>query len=271
METPAPLLGRTLVIVAHPDDETLGCGALLQRMREPRVVFCTDGAPRNRYFWASHGSREAYAQARRREAREALAIVGIDGCDFLPAAECPGAFLDQDLFLAVPEALRALAELIARHHPEALLSHAYEGGHPDHDACSFLTSVAAREHHLPAWEFPLYHRTPEGEMRRQEFLQLNGSEVLLDITAEETERKGRMVGCYLSQGSRLEGFHPAIERLRPMAAYDFTCPPHEGPLNYEVWQWPVSGAQVAGALCACRAKREPRELEAPGPGVREVA
>jgi hypothetical protein len=108
-------------------------------------------------------------------------------------------------------------------------------------------------------------------MRRQEFLQANGSEVLVEITAEEAGRKGRMLACYLSQGARLQGFNLGIERLRPMAAYDFKRPPHEGPLNYEVWQWPVSGAQVVGALCACRAKREPRELEAPGPGVREVA
>lgn len=40
-----PLLGKTLVLVAHPDDETGGCSALLQRVREPIVVFATSGAP----------------------------------------------------------------------------------------------------------------------------------------------------------------------------------------------------------------------------------
>ena len=48
----APLLGRTLVIVAHPDDETITCGGLLQRMRDPCVVFATDGAPEDAYFWS---------------------------------------------------------------------------------------------------------------------------------------------------------------------------------------------------------------------------
>src|SRR3954464_14150939 len=45
MDLLAPLLGRTLVIVAHPDDEAVACAALLQRMREAHVLFCTDGGP----------------------------------------------------------------------------------------------------------------------------------------------------------------------------------------------------------------------------------
>ena len=69
MEQLAPLLGRTLVIVGHPDDEAVGCGGLLQRMREPIVLFCTDGAPRDPFFWERYGSREAYARERREEVR----------------------------------------------------------------------------------------------------------------------------------------------------------------------------------------------------------
>ena len=69
----APLLGRTLVIVAHPDDETITCGGLLQRMRDPCVVFATDGAPEDAYFWSRFGSRERYAAIREQEAQAALA------------------------------------------------------------------------------------------------------------------------------------------------------------------------------------------------------
>jgi hypothetical protein len=54
-----PLLGRTLVLVAHPDDETGGCAALLQRMQQPIVVFATNGAPDDEFFWGPFGSREA--------------------------------------------------------------------------------------------------------------------------------------------------------------------------------------------------------------------
>src|SRR5207248_225254 len=57
MDDLEPLLGRTLVLVAHQDDETIGCGALLQRMRDPLVVFGTDGAPRDQKFWHGLGTR----------------------------------------------------------------------------------------------------------------------------------------------------------------------------------------------------------------------
>jgi LmbE family N-acetylglucosaminyl deacetylase len=60
----SPLLGRTLVLVAHPDDEAVGCGALMQRMHEPVVVFATDGAPRDDYFWKTYGSRLRYSRVR---------------------------------------------------------------------------------------------------------------------------------------------------------------------------------------------------------------
>jgi hypothetical protein len=49
------LLGRTLFVLAHPDDET-ACAALLQRTRNPVVLFCTDGAPASEYFWGRYGS-----------------------------------------------------------------------------------------------------------------------------------------------------------------------------------------------------------------------
>src|SRR5215469_756365 len=74
----SPLLGRTLVVVPHPDDETISCGGLLQHMREPVVVFATDGAPEDDFFWRRFGSREAYAAVREQEARVALAAVGVN-------------------------------------------------------------------------------------------------------------------------------------------------------------------------------------------------
>src|SRR5262249_37360443 len=60
-----PLLGATLILVAHPDDEVIACGALMQRMEKAVVLFATDGAPRDERFWKQHGSRYAYAGLRR--------------------------------------------------------------------------------------------------------------------------------------------------------------------------------------------------------------
>jgi LmbE family N-acetylglucosaminyl deacetylase len=66
--------GRTVLVVAHPDDETLGCGALLARFADLTIIHVTDGAPRRGDDAARAGfsSPDAYAEARRRELREAL-------------------------------------------------------------------------------------------------------------------------------------------------------------------------------------------------------
>jgi|SRR5690242_17372390 len=274
MERLAPLLGRTLVIVAHPDDEAVGCGAIIQRMREPLVLFATDGAPRGRYFWDKFSSREEYAHVRREEARRALGELGVSTLHFLAPLDDPdNPFVDQDLFLNIPKALEALSEIVANMRPDALLTLAYEGGHPDHDTCAFLTWWIAREHVLPAWEMPLYHRSVDGTSARQEFMIPEGGEVLVDATLDEVERKRRAIRQYVSQGDIMAWFNPAIERLRPQAAYDFSRPPHPGLLNYEAWQWPVTGSQLVQAFQCCidchlHPQEEPQQ---PGAAIKGLA
>lgn len=246
MDALAPLLGTTLVLVAHPDDEAVGCGALLQRMREPAVVFATDGAPRDRYFWEKCGSREAYAELRRGEARAALGLVGVRHVEFLRAGE--GCITDQELFRTLGPALESLAALLRRYQPQALLTLAYEGGHPDHDSCSFLVSVLARRFRLPAWEMPLYFRRTDGAPLAQQFRELNGTEAVLEPSAQEQRVKHEMLAAYASQGEVLKQFSAAREWFRPQAAYDYTQPPHPGVLNYEAWGWPIKGTEVSAAF-----------------------
>ena len=273
MERLAPLLGKTLVIVAHPDDEIVGCGALLQRVREPLVLFATDGAPRNQFFWEKYGSREAYVHIRREEARAALAQIGVAGVEFLSPTGNPGQpFVDQDLFLNVPRALEAITEIVTHVRPEALLTLAYEGGHPDHDTCAFLAWWIAREFVLPVWEMPLYHRSAAGVMVKQEFITPEGDEVLFDTTLAEVRRKRKAFDAYASQHDTLDLFNPAVERFRPQASYDFRRPPHPGVLNYESWQWPVTGSQLVqafGCCIDCHLRRF--EVQHPGSAIRGLA
>ena len=271
VEQIAPLMGRTLVLVSHPDDETIGAGVLLRRMREPIVVFATDGAPRDRFFWEKHGSRAAYADARRREAEAALAIAGVKNFHFLSDPADRGGFVDQDLFLWIPQAMERVQELIVRYRPEAILTHSYEGGHPDHDTCSFLGTQLAQHHELPLWEFPLYHRSTDGVLTRQEFMTAVGTEALLDITVPEVEIKKRMIAAHASQAATLADFLPSVERFRPMVTYDFSRPPHVGMLNYEAWQWPVTGSQIVGAFRCCLNPRCREDIHSSEPGVRTVA
>jgi N-acetylglucosamine malate deacetylase 2 len=43
----ADIMVPVAVVVAHPDDETIGCGAILRRLPLVRLVHVTDGAPRD--------------------------------------------------------------------------------------------------------------------------------------------------------------------------------------------------------------------------------
>lgn len=244
----APLLGRTLLLVAHPDDETVGCAALLQRVREPIVAFATDGAPRDPHFWSSYGSRLQYARVREEEARRALGMIGVSEVEFmgLQPVETEG-IADQELYVNLRIAFERISALILRHRPRALLTHAYEGGHPDHDSCSFLGAQLAARHGLHVWEFPLYHRHSEGNIAHQRFVvPSDREEGLLEITPEEADNKRRMLDAYVSQRTILSEFDPNLERFRSQHEYDYSLPPHEGVLNYEAWGWHITGSE----LCA---------------------
>ena len=47
------------IVIAHPDDEAIACGALMSRLRNVNVVFVTDGSP-------VHGPHAARAGCARR-------------------------------------------------------------------------------------------------------------------------------------------------------------------------------------------------------------
>ena len=241
------LLGRTLVLVAHPDDEAVGCGALLQRMRNPVVLFCTDGAPHDAYFWRRYGSRQSYADLRRAEAQAALAHVGVTQVEFLKSPVDQALFVDQELFRCLTPAAAQITSVLAAVRPEAILTLAYEGGHPDHDACTVLGSTLGAEHDIPVWEFPLYHRSEGEDIIVQRFLSSDeGIEVR--PTQDEIRRKREMVAKYASQGDVLANFAIDREVVRPMTSYDFTRPPHSGRTNYECWKWRMSAEEVTAAF-----------------------
>lgn len=242
------LLARTLVLVAHADDECIAFGGLLQRMRDPVVVFATNSSPADPYFWKQYGSREAYAELRRREALESMRFAGVKDVIFL--SDLPGGegIADQELFRNLRPAFDLLADIMRRRMTTALLTLAYEGGHPDHDSCSFLAAQLGKLAELPVWEAPLYHGNPDGSGTFQEFITPTGTEVDVKPTEAELERKRQMCLAYASQGDFLSHFKLTPEIVRPQLAYDHTQPPHAGKTNYEFWQWSMTANEVCAAF-----------------------
>lgn len=248
MEHLEQLLGTTVMLVAHPDDEVIAFAGLMQRMKKAVVVFATNGSPRDPYFWKDHGSRDHYAEVRRQEAKDALSIAGAKPV-FLSDQVWDG-IDDQELFRRLPQAVKAFEQTLDQFAPDSLLTLAYEGGHPDHDACSFICSWVGRRRSIPVWESPLYHRDPDGSGAVQTFPSATGHEIDLKVEGEALEKKLRMFHTYRSQKLVLDGFRPEIEQFRPMADYDFTRPPLRWKLNYEIWQWSMTGEEVSNAFAS---------------------
>jgi N-acetylglucosamine malate deacetylase 2 len=238
-------LPRTMVVIAHPDDETVGAGSRLHRLAPARFVHVTDGAPRDGHDASRHGFTPAeYAAARRRELEAALALCDIPSTQLL-ALEYP----DQQASLHLAELAARLAGHFAEERIEAVLTHSYEGGHPDHDATAFAVHAAAalmharREAPPDIVEMALYHLDRKG-LRGREFLPDADADreiATVHLTPEEQRHKRALVACFATQSETLRNLCFDVERFRPAPRYDFLAPPHAGKLYYEQHPWGMSG------------------------------
>jgi N-acetylglucosamine malate deacetylase 2 len=134
----------------------------------------------------------------------------------------------------VPLHLRHVRSYVEAFGAGRVYTHAYEGGHPDHDAMALALSG------LPGvWEFPLYHGYG-AEFTAHAFLD-GEPETAVVFSASDQVLKREWLDCFASQ-RRVTGRFPVERELfRPMRDYDFSHPPHPGELYYERrklgWTW----------------------------------
>ena len=241
---------RVLFLAAHPDDETIGASCVLGRISDCTVFYLTDGAPRDPRWRSPHvdGSREYYACVRAEEAASALALVGV------PAARIR--FLggvDQEAIYEVQRLTDQFGLAVQNLQPSVIITHPYEGGHPDHDTAALVSHLALRntEQRLGSrpdlLEMTSYHAA-QGRRISGEFLPSPTSaespasnSMTLKLSDTERSLKARMLGCYVSQWHVLSEFPLEPERLRVAPSYDFAQPPHEGKLYSACLQWPLTG------------------------------
>lgn len=237
---------RCSIIVAHPADEVIGAGGLISKLKDVTVIHLTDGAPRNERIAYEAGFEDIaeYGRARRRECISALALVNVPE-DHIHELDIG----DHQAPQFLTELSKRLSSLLQEFAPEVVLTHPYEGGHPDHDATAFATNAAVRllrRHGIRApmvFEMAL-HPGSDGEKRVLDFLPGSGREtttLMLDQEAEDLKR--RMYDCFATQREALRENPIGPERFRRPPPYDFTMPPQSGKLNYENFDREFTGQQ----------------------------
>lgn len=183
---------RVCVFAPHPDDETLGCGGLLQQLAangNPMVlVHVTNGTQ-------SHPNSQIYPpeqldSIRPQESQSALQVLGVAQQVTTIALELS----DGNVFAQRSQFNEKLATIIQPN--DILVTPFRHDGHPDHEATGQVVAAFAKQHQLPCyqvliwawhWAKPADSRIPWHNATR------------LDLTAEQVQRKTQAIACFKSQ------------------------------------------------------------------------
>ncbi|HLD50102.1 MAG TPA: PIG-L deacetylase family protein [bacterium] len=140
-------MNRILVVSPHPDDESLGCGGTLRKHvvegDEVHVIFITSGEQ------GGHGrSSEETLEIREREAKEAVAILGIAHLDFWRVPDTA--------FRITPRLVKKLQDKIRAWRPHAVYVTHDREMHPAHRAAAQLVKRALSNGEAPASKPDVY-------------------------------------------------------------------------------------------------------------------
>lgn len=150
---PTDLQGAIVVLAPHPDDETLGCGGVIQRVassaKSVHVVLMTDGA------------------AARASASSAVDLAALRRGELLAAGQRLGLREEQYQFLHLPdgalsshldEATARMVEVLASLRPDVILAPYRFDWHPDHQATAraLAGALEAYPNELVVYEYTVW-------------------------------------------------------------------------------------------------------------------
>jgi N-acetylglucosamine malate deacetylase 2 len=208
-----------LIVASHPDDEVVGTGSLLQKIKKVSFLHSTDGAPLNVTYNGLSGT--AYSELRYREFYNALKTASV-----IPQYHIKLGFIDQRTSFSLVELTMKMIEAIKFIKPDFIFLQPFEGGHPDHDSTTFAVHNAVEllkeEGICPKLvEYTMYFNN-NGLIQTGEFYSAVKPVCRKDLNTEEQQLKKKMLDCFSSQADTLKHFHTKFEKFREAPIYNFT-------------------------------------------------
>lgn len=237
LRKPIERASEIAIVVAHQDDESIAYGSLIPRIPESTIIHITDGAPDDPKLWRGAEKREQYAHIRARELDIARERAGHTG------EQISFEVADQKAVLHLTESVRRLAGIIEKKGIRVLMTHAYEGGHPDHDSVAFIVHAVKellKRHSVEVSiiEAPLY-RMVGSESMFQNFTPSTETKIIeLDLTKDEMIAKSMLYDAHRSQeevfNQQSENRNMSTEKewVREAPKYDFSKLPNGGNLSH---------------------------------------
>lgn len=219
-------LQKVLIFAAHPDDEVLGCGGVIQHWvkREAKVYVCivTEGSS------SQYPNDQSMIDKKKRHAQKANQILGVHKVIFL---DLPDMRLD-----TVPHVIlnRELESVINHIKPDIIYTHSASDLNLDHQKIHYSTLVATRPFSSTIKTVYAYEVPSSSEQNREEPFTPN---VFLNIEPY-IKKKLRAMNCYTSELKIYP--HPrsllgieTLARYRGMSAYMLFAEAFQLLLSYE--------------------------------------
>lgn len=228
--------GVSLFILAHPDDEVLFWPLIARCSAEKlAILYVTDGSAGGAFL----------PETRARETRSMLAALGVN-----PAV---ATFLGQErnlpdgtLYRNVDAAWAAISSWAENAGPiSRIYTHAWEGGHQDHDICHVLSLALGRTSSTECVEQVACYRRPDSGIAPYSVFDPIKANGLLKSLTMTTSEKRAMAGCILRYPSQWKSWvglgPPLLTRLamasqfplQPVSLSRLTERPHPSKLLYE--------------------------------------
>lgn len=211
-------LERLIVVAAHPDDETLGAGGLIERAaglgRSISVVVLTNGE-------ASHPGSVTHTPMQLAALRRAEVVAAVT--ELAPTAtvrllELPDGSLEQH----IDDVSRAITGELAAGGPSTWVVAPWRmDGHPDHAAAGTAAASAAQNVGARLWEYPIWAwhwSTPASEIWQRASMRI------LELTPAEVTAKALAITRHPSQVRPLSSRSGDEAVIRPHFAEHFARP-----------------------------------------------